>query len=337
MSGDDWYLILALAYDLDRNPENPVCRQWYRMSGRSAFNMPEGDKLDDLLAALSKQYDLSLSPADLLPDWLPLPEDGPGFIRMMQMRPPLWLRAQIKPQRLQQMLKDDGLYAQISDKLPGALKVKEAKVNLYSLPAFQDGAFEVQDFASQVIGYSCAPKPGERWWDACAGAGGKSLQLGSLMAGKGVLIATDIRAYKLKDLKKRARRAGLSNIQSKGWNGTKIPVNKTLFDGVLVDAPCSCTGTWRRNPDARWTTFPEDILATCSTGVRKGGVLVYATCSLMPEENEQQVQAFLESHPEFSLEPFTDPLTGKANSGMQSIRPQDADCDAMFTARMRRS
>ena len=220
-------------------------RQWYRMSGRSAFKMPESDNLNGLLEALSKQCDLSLDPEDLLPDWLSLPEDAAGFIRMMQSRPPLWLRAQLKPQRLQKILQDAGLDAKISDKLPGALKIEEAKVNLYSLQAFRDGAFEVQDFASQVIGYSCSPKAGERWWDACAGAGGKSLQLASIMKGKGVLIATDIREYKLKDLKKRARRAGLSNIQSKGWNGTKIPVNKTLFDGVLVDAPCSCTGILR--------------------------------------------------------------------------------------------
>jgi 16S rRNA (cytosine967-C5)-methyltransferase len=199
-----------------------------------------------------------------------------------------------------------------------------------------------------MIGMVCAPLPGERWWDCCAGGGGKTLQLASLLQRKGVVVATDIREYKLDDLKMRARRAGFPNIRRSPWDG-KAPRKKKagLYDGVLVDAPCSCSGVWRRNPDAKWNTDEAEIaemsdlqlkiLTAASAGVKPGGVLVYGTCSLFDPENRTVVSKFLESHPDFTLESFADPLSGKLCQGTLQIRPWDSDSDSMFAARMRRS
>ena len=187
------------------------------------------------------------------------------------------------------------------------------------------------------------PSPGQRWWDACAGAGGKTLQLASLMKNKGCIVASDIREYKLLDLKKRARRAGFSNISTKPWPTRKLPVKATSFDGVLVDAPCSCTGTWRRNPDARWTSTAEeyddipgiqlDILNRASKAVKSGGVLVYATCSMCTEENGDVVNSFLADNPDFELDNKSrNPITGE-KAGCFQVWPWEGDCDAMFVAR----
>ena len=182
-------------------------------------------------------------------------------------------------------------------------------MNLYSLESFKNVLFEIQDIASQVIGLVSCAKPGERWWDCCAGAGGKSLQLSSMMQNKGRIVSSDIREYKLDDLKKRARRNEKSNIECRTWDGKALRNKKSeSFDGVLADAPCSCSGTWRRNPDARWRSAPADvnelisipssILENTSSAVKNGGVLIYATCSVFDEENGDMVRNFLKKHPD---------------------------------------
>ena len=118
---------------------------------------------------------------------------------------------------------------------------------------------EIQDLASQAVGLACDPDPGERWWDACAGAGGKALHLSALMQGKGLVVATDINESKLKETVRRARRSPFRNVTTKVWDGKHVAGKPGSFDGVLVDAPCSALGTWRRNPDARWTLDREAI------------------------------------------------------------------------------
>ncbi len=146
-----------------------------------------------------------------------------------------------------------------------AISLGSKSINLNEIRLYKEGFIEVQDLASQVIGQVCAPKAGENWWDACSGAGGKSLQLSSLMqqdnAAKGVLgtiTASDIRPAALNELEKRAKRAGF-NIKVAPWRSDALPVAREAFDGVLVDAPCSCTGTWRRNPDMRWLDDSQAI------------------------------------------------------------------------------
>jgi 16S rRNA (cytosine967-C5)-methyltransferase len=219
-------------------------------------------------------------------------------------------------------------------------------VNLDTLPVYSEGRVEVQDLASQTVAMICAPSPGQRWWDVCAGGGGKSLHLAQLMKGKGVVTATDIQDRKLDELRRRARRGGFQNIQVKSWDGKPMRQKQATYDGVLVDAPCTCSGTWRRNPAMRWTARPGEkdemaviqrrILNTAVSGLKEGGVLVYATCSFFKRENEEVVEEFLAAHADFALEPYAHPLTGTPTPGTLQIWPWDGDCDAMFTARMRR-
>jgi len=291
---------------------------------------------------------------DLAPSWLPtlLPSAIPPgtFVEWAQRRPPLWIRAQPASgaEAIAALLRTQDIVVEPHPRLPGALALRGARVNLYELPAFREGQFEIQDAASQGIGLACAPRPGERWWDACAGGGGKSLQLGALMQGRGLVLATDIRAYKLEELRRRARRANLHNLRAEPWDGSGIKRQwAKAFDGVLVDAPCSGTGTWRRNPDARWRIRPDDIaelaatqrriLALAAPAVRPGGRLVYATCSVLAKENAEVVQDFLAAHPEFCLSPFPHPLTGEATDGTVQFLPWDTDNDAMFAAVLQRA
>ncbi|MFA7232442.1 MAG: RsmB/NOP family class I SAM-dependent RNA methyltransferase, partial [Victivallaceae bacterium] len=288
----------------------------------------------------------------LLPEWtyqlLPPGVNHLELIRWFQQRPPLWLRGQgCEIDSLANKLKFRGLNVKKHPFMTQSLCAENPAVSLYSLEEFRKGLFEVQDLASQVIGLTCAPKAGERWWDACAGAGGKTLQLADIMQRKGSVIASDIREYKLEDLRKRARRAGFPNIMCKEWDGKALrKKQQEKFDGVLVDAPCSCSGTWRRNPDARWTTSPDEliemaelqlrILNNAASGVKPGGTLVYATCSIFAAENTGVVESFLAQNPEYALESFSNPMNGRQTNGTVQIFPWEGDCDAMFAARFRR-
>ncbi len=288
-------------------------------------------------------------PEKLLPEWMEkyiAPEiDRAGLYRTLSRRPPLWLRDQSG--RTAAELAAAGVTAVAHSRRPEMLAVPDGRINLYTLESFRRGDFEIQDAASQLIGLVCAPSAGERWWDCCAGAGGKSLQLASLMRRKGTVVATDVRGYKLEDLRRRARRAGFPNIMTREWDGKKPRVkDQKKFDGVLVDAPCSCSGTFRRNPDGRWMLKEAEIaelaelqlsiLDNASSGVKPGGVLIYATCSMFKMENADVVEKFLASSPDFVLEPFSNPVTGKTENGMVQANPEDADSDAMFACRMRR-
>jgi len=294
-------------------------------------------------------------PGDTLPIWIadkfPLKYNVHKFAEWMLKRPPLWLRLSWQGKTLEsvsQELASSGFEVFPSDMLKDALCVKNPAVNVYTLPSFKNGLFEVQDIASQCIARICNPLSGERWWDACAGAGGKSLHLADLMKNKGIVLASDIRLYKLDDLKLRARRHGYSNIRCDEWNGGKLRKKKEdSFDGVLVDAPCTCSGTWRRNPDGKWRTTPQDvaerselqlkILNNACPGVKKGGYLVYSTCSVFEDENMGVVKKFLRENSSFELAPFSNPLNGEKSNGAVLINSWDADCDSMFAARFRRT
>lgn len=186
------------------------------------------------------------------------------------------------------------------------------KINDHTL--FQNGYFEVQDESSQLCTLFVNPQSDDQVLDFCAGAGGKTLALAALMGNQGTIIATDVDAFKLQEAKKRIRRAGIYNTQCRllDTEGQKwLSRQKQRFDKVLVDAPCSGSGTWRRNPDAKWKLQPKDleelqqkqrtILDNSAQLVRPGGELVYATCSILEQENFQQVEWFLKTHPEFFL------------------------------------
>ncbi|CBL45770.1 Hypothetical protein HDN1F_21870 [gamma proteobacterium HdN1] len=273
----------------------------------------EGQKSAELLwAGISPQWQPQIDARAQASQWDTAARQR--FIDSHTARPPLYIRP--LPDKTEEVftdLRDNGLTATPLEK---ALCITGSK-GLYELESYQQGWFEIQDLASQAIGEHVAAKPGELGWDACAGGGGKSMQLASAMQGKGAVYASDIREYKLDEIRRRAQRAQLHNIRTFVWQGEPLDRLPTAvakrggFDWVLVDAPCSSSGTWRRNPDARWridesqlaeiTALQAKLLASAALSVRPGGRVVYSTCSFFVEENEQIVAAFLEQHPEFTL------------------------------------
>lgn len=216
-------------------------------------------------------------------------------------------------EKLQAELFDLDIESDFLPDYPNALKLKE-RANVFQTDAFKNGLFEVQDASSQLVADFLNVQPGMRVVDACAGAGGKTLHIASLMENKGQIIALDIYANKLHELKRRAKRNGAHNIETRAIDSTKVI--KKLYDKadrVLIDAPCSGLGVLRRNPDAKWKLQPDfiekikktqqEILQQYSRMVKVGGQLVYATCSVLPSENQKQVDTFLKSEPgvNFSL------------------------------------
>ncbi|MCB0361892.1 MAG: class I SAM-dependent methyltransferase [Bdellovibrionales bacterium] len=228
---------------------------------------------------------------------------------------PLYLRVnglRSRPKELQLRLREEGIEAQLVSEGPDALLVVE-KSNVFSTNAFKQGLFEVQDLGSQMISPFVQVEPGMRVIDACAGAGGKSLHLASLMRNKGKILALDIHEWKLGELRVRARRAGINTIETKLIRSSKtIKRLHGQVDRVLLDVPCSGLGVMRRNPDVKWklseaecerlNELQAEILGRYSPMVKVRGKLVYATCSIFPSENQMQVRRFLESHPNWELE-----------------------------------
>lgn len=255
-----------------------------------------------------------------IPDWLDeigekeLGEKWDAEISALNQQAQVVLRTntlKTSAHRLQQLLAKEEIDTEILRGYPDALLLKERK-NVFQTKIFKDGLFEVQDASSQKVAEFCNVKPGQRVIDACAGAGGKTLHLAALMENKGQLIAMDIYANKLTELKRRAKRNNAHNIQTKVIESTKtIKKLKGSADVVLIDSPCSGLGVLKRNPDAKWKLQPEfidkiketqaEILDKYAQMVKDGGTLVYATCSILPSENEEQVKKFLSLHNEFEL------------------------------------
>lgn len=205
--------------------------------------------------------------------------------------------------------------------------------NVFQTKAFQDGGFEVQDFSSQQVAPMLAPWPGQRVVDACAGGGGKSLHLAALMQNRGNLIALDTAGWKLEELRNRARRAGVGNLETRVIENRKtIKRLHDSADRLLLDVPCSGLGVLRRNPDAKWKLTPEaldnlratqqEIIQDYAPILKGGGRMVYATCSILPSENEKQVEIFLQSEAGQDFTLLRD----------RRILPQDEGFDGFYIA-----
>ena len=212
-------------------------------------------------------------------------------------------RLKTTKEKLRAMLMDLNIETEFHNDYPDALILTE-RANVFLTDAFKDGLFEVQDASSQLVAYFLDVKPGMRVVDTCAGAGGKTLHLASLMENKGQLIAMDLYESKLKQLKIRAKRNGAFNIEPRVIESTKtIKKLHEKADRVLIDAPCSGLGVLKRNPDSKWKLQPEfienikkiqaEVLENYSKIVKPGGKLVYATCSVLPSENQEQIKHFL--------------------------------------------
>ncbi|MEO5768728.1 MAG: RsmB/NOP family class I SAM-dependent RNA methyltransferase [Polyangia bacterium] len=286
-------------------------------------------------------------------------EAAAGLIDAMNQRAPLAIRvntALTTRDKLIDELAEEGVTARPGRWTPTAL-VLETRVNAFGLSAFRRGLFEVMDEGSQVVAELVAPPPGGRVLDACAGAGGKTLALAASLAGKGRVLAIDVDGKKLEELRRRARRAGLNNVTARviGKDGAELPAEArpSGWDRVLVDAPCSGLGTLRRNPEARWRMRPSTVaefpprqmglLVTYAPLVAVGGRLIYATCTVMGDENERVVEQFLAERDDFVRVPVKE-IWGRARAeelsqgedGFLRLSPALHDTDGFFAAVMRR-
>ena len=354
-----WFRQLSACAALEQHAWHDITQAWDLIAAWTPTEIPRTNSgnISDKLALFTSLSGLTAcQPSDLLPSWFwqtcPITTaDELAVVEAMTSRPPIWARVQsMKTTAALAQLNKAGVDAIASQYFPDAISLGHKSLNLNDIDVYKQGHIEIQDLASQVIGQICQPQANQMWWDACSGAGGKTLQLRSLMLqqdlqSQGTITSSDIRNKPLEELNKRVKRAGFNNITIAPWTSDALPVNPGTFDGVLVDAPCSCTGTWRRNPDMRWLddasavndkpALQLDILTRSAAAVRSGGQLVYATCSLSPSENEQVVEAFLAQTNEFELVPVVHPFTAQL-CNMLTIWPQIADSDGMFVAKMRR-
>ena len=253
-------------------------------------------------------------------------------------------------------LKDEGVESAPTALSPLGLRLTE-RVPLVQYAPWRNGLIEVQDEGSQLVALLTDARPGQAVVDYCAGAGGKTLALAAAMNNSGRLVACDVAEWRMDKAQERLRRAGVCNVTRRVLDsaGNKwIKRNAGEFDRVLVDAPCSGTGTWRRNPDAKWSMRERDVqelvvrqaevLDSAMRLVKPGGRLIYATCSVLPEENEQQVEAFLSRHSNFTVMKMA-PLWKEMIPGVSCpvkgpylrLSPRQNNTDGFFAAVLSRS
>lgn len=320
-----WRRNIEASMGKELNPENlwEFVGTWFCLQDEKLPPWEEFRKVNskEVVKRNHKVTGASFAVSASIPDWLDElgeSELGKGTwqreIEAMNYQVPTVIRVntlKIDRKSLQRQLKHEGFQTEILSKYPDALELVE-KGNIFKTDAFREGLFEIQDAGSQLIAPYLDVKDGMKVVDACAGAGGKSLHLAALMKNKGQIFAMDIHEWKLKELKKRAKRNGAQNIQTKLIDSTKVIKRmENTVDRLLLDAPCTGLGVLSRSPDTKWKLKPEfveqvrqeqeKILDQYSKMVKKGGAIVYATCSILPSENQLQVKKFLENHPEFKL------------------------------------
>ena len=319
---------------------DPIPPAMAALAGDPAFDYPRLPTPQERFKAFTG---IDITGVQLVPEWtLPLFAEGAEdrYLPRLGSRSPLWVR--VLPGREAAVLqewREAGLIFTPHPAIPGAFRFPNERVKFDAMKSWKAGSFEVQDLSSQCIGIAAGAQEGEHWLDACAGGGGKTLQLAAMMNGKGTITVYDIRERKLDELEERAARTPYSKM-------IKRETKQNTYDGILIDAPCSSSGRWRRNPDGRWGLTPEkvaeinrtqlEILSHRAKQVRPGGKLVYGTCSVFAVENVLTIQKFLAEHPDFELLPFVSPLTGTFTDGMLQTFPGDGDCDGSFVAVLRR-
>ena len=329
-------------------------------------------QLEPLLKAEDRDWAVQLKSADVeslppavrlsLPDWLYerlvaeyTEQEAVDFGRAMLKSAPLDLRVNTLLAERDQVLEElraSGFAAEPTPWSPIGIRLA-GKPAINRHPSFTRGAVEVQDEGSQLLGYLVAPKRREMVVDFCAGAGGKTLMMGALMQSAGRLYALDISEKRLNNLKPRLKRSALSNVHAqliKGENDIKVKRLAGKIDRVLVDAPCSGLGTLRRNPDLKWRQSPEAvvelsakqraILNGAATLLKPGGRLVYATCSVLPEENQAIIEQFLGTHPDYQVVSCQKILNEQRIAlecgAFLELRPQRHNTDAFFAAVLER-
>ncbi|SIN99030.1 RsmB/NOP family class I SAM-dependent RNA methyltransferase [Algoriphagus halophilus] len=306
-----WRLINYLSPS--NNPYDLFGTYWL-MQGHSLPPWEEFQKIQP--EKLKGKYEKLEDPAliESIPDWLEelgqkeLGDKWEAEIHSLNQEADVVLRVntlKTTREKLKNILAESNIQTHIIKGYKDALILDERQ-NVFRHPAFKEGLFEVQDGSSQLVADSLAVEPGMRVIDACAGAGGKSLHLAALMENKGKILSMDVEEWKLQQTKLRARRDGVSIIERKVIEGSKtIKRLKESADRLLLDVPCSGLGVLKRNPDTKWKLSPEsiekvkqtqqEILQSYPSMLKPGGQMVYATCSILPSENQEQVQKFLNS------------------------------------------
>ena len=329
LSPSESYWDLFGTYWLMQGNELPL---WEEFSGLNA------EKIKAKYESLDKPAIL-----ESVPDWLyelgkkELGEKWDQEIHSLNEEAEVVLRVntlKITREQLKNRLAEDGIRTYIVKGYPDAL-ILEQRQNVFRNPAFKEGLFEVQDASSQLVAQALAVEPGMRVIDACAGAGGKSLHLAALMQNKGKVLSMDVEEWKLQQTKLRARRDGVSIIERKVIEGSKtIKRLKESADRLLLDVPCSGLGVLRRNPDTKWKLSldsiakvqetQQEIIQSYSSMLKKGGQMVYATCSILPSENQKQVEKFLASEAGKGFELIED----------QKVLAQESGFDGFYIARL---
>jgi 16S rRNA (cytosine967-C5)-methyltransferase len=325
---------------------------YYRWRGWLDLNDPIPNQIRQALDLAERFADRPASFSDkelmthAIPQWVQDQiEVVPAWVRAIQGEPKLWLRARSGQRSAVAEslgIAPAGPASCGQHALPDTI-LYEGNEDLFRRPEFHAGEFEIQDISSQVVGLLCDPQPGETWWDACAGEGGKTLHLADLMQNKGLIWASDRAAWRLQRLRRRAARARVFNYRAALWDGGERPPTKTKFDGVLLDAPCSGLGTWQRNPHARWTTTPEDVhelsevqlslLTNVAKSLKPLGKLIYAACTLTRAETIEVAMRVEQQLPELSRMALRNPL--KPNEAPQNqlwLWPQDWGGNGLFVA-----
>jgi 16S rRNA (cytosine967-C5)-methyltransferase len=317
-----YWRLIATAADADKNFTDShfyrIYAAWFVFRDKELPMLPAFKEVNtDTIEQRLRKYEKVTKIRESYPDWMDelcKQQLGAAWDKIaisLNQEPKMVLRANsIKTtvNKLQEILTEHQIENNILPWSPSAVELVYRR-NVFRLPEFKEGFFEVQDGASQMVADFLQVKPGMRVIDACAGTGGKSLHLAALMQNKGRLIALDNKAFKLEELKKRARRAGVSIIEAKEIESTKTAKRlANTADRLLLDLPCSGLGVLRRNPDAKWKLQPheinnlieqqKEIMERFAPTVKPGGKMVYATCSILPMEGEEQIKWFMEKHGE---------------------------------------
>lgn len=340
---------ILLGYLLDGNKFDERIAYWAGQQGLptewlAQYDQLRADSLEKKAAVISSMVG-PVSVSDLNPEFV-----GDWSIDRMnafQSRPSIWVRIeQSDPHSFLTFLNSKNIAFRFHSHNPKTLEIFSS-LNFNDSVDYRKGRVEIQDISSQVVGLICDPDETDVWWDVCSGSGGKALHLSALMGTRGLVYATEINADLNCELNRRVgKNRRWSNILPLRWNGLEPPKFDRKLDGVLVDAPCSCSGTWRRNPELRWQTTREQIkdyarvqleLLQLSCGsVRENGILVYATCSLFPEENEKVIESFLGLHREFSPEKIKNPFTNESSEKGLTIAPPQTDGNGMYVVRLKK-
>ncbi len=318
-------------------------------------NPPEPPREMNPVAYLSVRYSY---PEWLVERWLARfgEEETERLLSAGNEKPPLVVRVntlRVTRDQLLLYLRSEIPEAEACRFSPEGIVLHGFRGRITDLKAFQAGWLQVQDEASQLVSYMVSPKPGERILDACAGVGGKTTHLAQLMQNKGHIYAYDLYEWRLERLRENAERLGINNVKTVTADVTEAvkELGEAFFDRILIDAPCTGTGVIRRHPDIKWARRPEDLvevpkkqltlLKGLAEALKPGGVLVYATCSLEPEENEEVIARFLEDHTDFEIEDPRRVLPDSAHElvdqrGFLRTYPHRHGLDGFFGVRLRK-